>query len=605
MRIQLLLTAILITMSTSGQVQKIANIGVEGWATYTPGGRGGEIIRVTNLNASGPGSFAEAIAATGPRIVVFEVGGIIDFQGSSKGIKNPFITIAGQTAPSPGITIINGALSIQTHDVILQHIRVRPGAANHETGWEPDGISAVSAYNTIIDHCSASWAVDENCSASGPRFEGLTPDDWRSNTSHTLTMSHNIISEGLSNATHTKGEHSKGSLIHDNATEIAILNNLYASNKDRNPLFKGGARGVIVNNYIHNPGSSAIKFGFVESEWLGYEYETGMMSVVGNVMQYGPSSKAMPLCKIGFGPCEVFFQDNVAKDLSGNNVAEFSGDIEKIVDASPVWHPNISLLKSSDVKESIIKNVGARPWDRDETDTRIINEMINGGGKIIDLETEVEGLPVHEPTSAAFIENEWNLNIMMKISSDISLSAPVQGAYFFRDSLFNVEAEFNGLNVGIKSLELMVNGVSQGKLLSQPYIWNIHIDSSGSYELVVIAEEDNMMPLATETRIIHIIDPITSVESFDPFIPCFPDLRAFPNPFHESISFSYVLNEDDFVELYIYNSLGYRMKTVVSGFQTAGRHEVSWSDAGYPTGIYHSLLITGEGKRCRKVILKH
>ena len=219
--------------------------GIEGWASDTQGGKDGNIIRVTNLNAIGPGSFYEALLSSEPRIIVFEVGGVIDMGSVKINIKNPYLTIAGQTAPSPGITVINSQLVINTHDVIIQHIKLRPGAANQKVGWEPDAISTNGAYNIIIDHCSSTWAVDENCSASGPRFDGSTPDDWRDHTSHNLTISNNIIAEGLSNATHTKGEHSKGSLIHDNVTKVAVLKNLYASNMERNPLFKGGARGVI------------------------------------------------------------------------------------------------------------------------------------------------------------------------------------------------------------------------------------------------------------------------------------------------------------------------------------------------------------------------
>ena len=79
---------------------------VLGWAKATQGGKGGRILRVTNLNAAGPGSFRAAVEAEGPRIVVFEVGGVIDLDSSSIRIKNPFLTIAGQTAPSPGITFI-------------------------------------------------------------------------------------------------------------------------------------------------------------------------------------------------------------------------------------------------------------------------------------------------------------------------------------------------------------------------------------------------------------------------------------------------------------------------------------------------------------------
>src|SRR3954471_9834133 len=98
--------------------------GAVGFGTQTPGGRGGQIIKVTNLNASGPGSFAAAAATKGPRIVVFEVGGVIDLNGTVVKIAEPFITVAGQTAPNPGITFIRGGVGISTHDVVIQHVRV-------------------------------------------------------------------------------------------------------------------------------------------------------------------------------------------------------------------------------------------------------------------------------------------------------------------------------------------------------------------------------------------------------------------------------------------------------------------------------------------------
>ena len=206
--------------------------GALGWAAQTPGGRGGQIIRVTNLDASGPGSLRAAIEADGPRIVVFEVGGVIDLGKQTLRLRNPFITIAGQTAPSPGITIIRGGMDITAHDVIVQHIRIRPGSAGGEwmSGWDEDGIATVGAYNVIIDHCSLTWGTDENLSASGPRFTGSTPEEWRRGTSHNITFSNNISGESLAYSTHSKGEHSKGSLIHDNVTGLLIVGNLYAHN---------------------------------------------------------------------------------------------------------------------------------------------------------------------------------------------------------------------------------------------------------------------------------------------------------------------------------------------------------------------------------------
>ena len=163
-----------------------------GWTPNVRGGLGGEVIPVTTLASSGPGSLRAALETTGPRVVVFEVGGVIDLATESLAIQEPFVTIAGQTAPSPGITIIRGSLSIFTNDVVVQHLTVRPGDAGQAVGWEPDGISLGSAHDVIVDHCSVSWAVDENLTASGPRFDGATPDDWRANTSHRVTFSHNL-----------------------------------------------------------------------------------------------------------------------------------------------------------------------------------------------------------------------------------------------------------------------------------------------------------------------------------------------------------------------------------------------------------------------------
>jgi hypothetical protein len=411
-KLQLLQLLGLWVLSISANGQELAFPGAQGWASTTPGGRGGKIIRVTTLADKGPGSFAEAIAVADPRIIVFEVGGIIDLKGQILSIRNPFLTIAGQTAPSPGITFVDGGINVHTHDVVIQHIRIRQGAARHAKGWEPDAMATISAYNVIIDHCSFTWAVDENCSASGPRFKGDTPDEWRKNTSHRITMSNNIIAEGLSNSTHPKGEHSKGTLIHDNATEIAVLNNLYASNRDRNALFKGGARGIYVNNYIHNPGRNAIRYGLVNEEWEGHPHEKGQLTIIGNVMQHGPSSSDMPLFNAGNGPCEVYMDDNIAKGKTGQAAKLFTGDSTKLVQQKPVWYDAIRPLKAAEVQKSIIKNVGARPWDRDENDKRIIAEMLDLTGKVIDSETQVGGYPAAKSTQKAFQEKEWNLKDM-------------------------------------------------------------------------------------------------------------------------------------------------------------------------------------------------
>ena len=269
MRVSALLLALGAALSASPAIAQTAFPGAVGPAAVTHGGRGGKIIRVTNLDADGPGSFKAALEAKGPRIIVFEVGGVIDLERTTLAIKEPYLTIAGQTAPSPGITFIRGGMDIATHDVIVQHIRIRPGSAGQGwmSGWDEDSISTVGASNVIVDHCTLTWGTDENLSASGPRFTGATPEEWRRGASHDITFSNNIIAESLAYSSHSKGEHSKGSLIHDNVTGLLIVGNLYAHNYERSPLFKGGVHGIIANNLIYNPGPRAIHYNLAPEEW--------------------------------------------------------------------------------------------------------------------------------------------------------------------------------------------------------------------------------------------------------------------------------------------------------------------------------------------------
>jgi hypothetical protein len=323
---KLLLPLCLALAAPAGYAQELAFPGAVGWAATTPGGRGGKLIRVTNLNADGPGSFKAAIETKGPRIVVFEVGGVIDMGRKEINIREPFLTIAGQTAPSPGITLIKTGMNVRTHDVIVRHIRIRTGADGQpkRSGWEPDAFGTVSAYNVIVDHCTFSWALDENMSSSGPRFKGKDITEWRANTSHDVTFSYNAAYEGLADSSHSKGEHSKGSLVHDNVTNILYYRNLWANNQERSPLFKGGVHGAIVNNVIFNPGAKAVHYNLMALEWLDRPYEVGKMSVVGNVMRGGPNTEAgLPFMMLGGdGDVEYYGKDNVNVDKHGNPGAD-------------------------------------------------------------------------------------------------------------------------------------------------------------------------------------------------------------------------------------------------------------------------------------------
>lgn len=389
---------------TEAQPAWLAFPGAQGWAAMTPGGRGGRIIRVTSLAGEGPGSLREALAAKGPRIVIFEVGGVIDLDRRNLKVSEPYLTIAGQTAPSPGITLIRGGLTLAAQDVVIRHVRVRPGTAGQAkgSGWEVDALSTDRASDVIVDHCSFTWATDEGLSASGPRFDGTT--------SRRITFSNNIVAEGLSNATHSKGEHSKGTLVHDNATEVLVIGNLYAHNRERNPLFKGGAEGAVVNNLIHDPGKRAVHYNLHAGEWEGRAFRTGRLSVVGNVVQAGPSTgpDVAVFMLGGEGDLKLHAADNLSALPA---FGRFGKGSPKLLEAEtpPVWPSGLVAKPAQTVKAAVLAEAGARPWDRDPIDARILRQAVERAGRIIDSQDEVGGYPAYAPTRRPFVEAHWNL----------------------------------------------------------------------------------------------------------------------------------------------------------------------------------------------------
>src|SRR5690606_39131679 len=397
--------------------------GAQGWAADTAGGRGGQIIRVTTLATEGPGSFAEAVNTPGPRIVVFEVGGVIDLGVKTLRITEPHLTIAGQTAPAPGITLIRGGIDIATHDVIVRHLRVRPGDAGkaRRSGFDFDAISTVGARNVIVDHCSLTWGTDEGLSASGTRFVegGKTIEDFRAATSRRITFSNNLIAEGLAYSSHGKGEHSKGTLVHDHVQDILIVGNLYAHNYERNPLFKGGVSGQVINNLIYNPGARAAHYNLIAEEWLGHDYATGSMVLRGNVLRAGPDTRKLALFMIGgSGDVVLFLEYNLAVDVIGEatipEVGRYTTAPVKVnlLRSPPPLPFGVELLPSAQVQDAVIARAGATPWNRDPIDRRIVADVIEGRGEIIDSQDEVGGYPQYAETRRPFVESEWNLDTM-------------------------------------------------------------------------------------------------------------------------------------------------------------------------------------------------
>jgi hypothetical protein len=364
----------------------------EGFGIDSIAGRKGKILRVTNLDDSGPGSLRAAVEDSQPRVVVFELSGNIVLTKTMK-ITNPFITIAGQTAPSPGITVRNSTLGIRSHDILIQHIRFRLG---DEQTAAPDSADAVQllgtglgtpVYNVVLDHCSFAWGIDETLSLN---YEP-----------HDVTISNVIVSESLSHAGHPEVEHSKGLLFGNNTKNVIVMRSLLAHNVDRNPFIKGGAEAAVVNNVFYNWGKPfGARLGSSDSASWPIK-----ASIVGNTYIKGVNSPANSYAvavhqavKVG---TQLFNSKNIAIGVPPYlNEAPF----DPLVNVAPIWPKILTELPNNTVEDAVYSHAGARPNDRDAVDTRIVLETRTRSGKVIDSQKQVGGYPTLSVNKRAFVE---------------------------------------------------------------------------------------------------------------------------------------------------------------------------------------------------------
>jgi pectate lyase len=375
--------------------------GAEGFGTESIGGRGGKVYFVTNLNNSGSGSLRAAIEASGPRIVVFKTGGTISLSGTLT-IANPYVTIAGQTAPGGGISIRGGDLRIATHDVIIRYITVRrgPGGENHALNIYKHESNDI--YNIVIDHCSLSWATDENL-ASQYRV-------------YNLTVSNTISSEALNCSTHSKGCHSKGAMFaatcFDNSCtdsgsfNISFHHNLLAHFNERGPLFRVSGTGDIVNNVIYNAANS---MGMVVRYDLD-SADTMKTNWVKNYFKYGPSSggTAYEIREWDTdmqGSVEIYVEGNIGPHRTSDQAPEDYAvypDSRKYIVGTRFTAPSITETSAADAYTNVLEDSGNSQglscdgsWfsRRDSVDQRIVNDVINKTGSMINDPSEVGGWP--------------------------------------------------------------------------------------------------------------------------------------------------------------------------------------------------------------------
>ncbi|MBP5171273.1 MAG: polysaccharide lyase [Bacteroidales bacterium] len=244
--------------------------GAWGAGMFTQGGRGGKVYVVTNLEDKGPGSLREALEAEGPRIVVFRVAGTIKIDRDIN-INHPYVTIAGQTAPGDGICIA-GTLNINTYEVIVRHIRVRRGVP--VGGQGDDNIGGNPDHHIIIDHCSASWGMDENISLyrhMRPSADGKTQIK---DPARNVTIQWTISSEALNARNHAFG----GTWGGQPSTQH---HNLFACNTARNPSIGMSGAFDYRNNVVFNWRHRTMDGGD----------ETSLVNVINNYYKPGPATQ--------------------------------------------------------------------------------------------------------------------------------------------------------------------------------------------------------------------------------------------------------------------------------------------------------------------------
>lgn len=357
--------------------------GAWGGGMYSFGGRGGKVFVVSNLNDSGPGSFREACEAAGPRIVLFNVAGIIQLDTRIR-IRAPYITIAGNTAPGDGVCIAGNTVELETHDIVIRHMRFRRGAMdatdrNDSFGGNPVG-------NLMIDHVSASWGLDENMSMYRHMYQ--PPDGGKELKLPTVnvTIQNSIFSEAL-NTYH----HAFGSTI--GGLNSTFHHNIWASNTGRNPSVGMYGDFTFVNNTIFNYRHRTVDGGDHRS----------FFNIINNYFKPGPgtpdSDVRHRILKPESERSKTVFDNFGRAHVTGNIVEgnervtknNWDGGVQPSVHKTPLEkvlatiksdtpfkHAPLPIQSAKEAFEQNLARAGATLPKRDAVDARVI-EMVRTG----------------------------------------------------------------------------------------------------------------------------------------------------------------------------------------------------------------------------------
>lgn len=348
--------------------------GAEGWGAASIGGRGGQVIRVTNLNSAGSGSLAEACATAGPRIVVFDVSGVI--RGTVR-ITHPHITIAGQTAPGAGITIEGMISSFDhgVHDVIIRHLRVR---RNRTGGGSGDclqfgglGPRKTGTYNIMLDHLSLSWGNDEIIDLYN---------------AHDVTVQWCTIEESDDQG-HDKGAHNFGLIsAAEGSGAISLHHNLWAHHARRVPClapYRENAASDFCNNLIYN-----CRGGYAD-DGHGNRAKSAV-NIYKNYYLRGPDTQQR-MYPFALSPeMDYYVRDNHFEDWGDQHHPQhwrYGGKTPRWLQFNnngreidqPAKTPAIEATDARTARDHILARAGC--WPRDRVTKRTIDELQNRSGK--------------------------------------------------------------------------------------------------------------------------------------------------------------------------------------------------------------------------------
>lgn len=363
--------------------------GAEGWGKYTTGGRGGKVIIVSNLADDGAGSLRQAIKTKGPRMIVFAISGTIHLL--SPLVITGDVTIAGQTAPGDGICLADYPVSMKGNNIIIRFIRFRMGDKNQKGGMVDgnggdDAFGGLRNKNVVIDHCTMSWSTDE-------AFSVYAGDS--------CTLQWNLISEPLNYSYHFETgdkdyeHHGYGGIW--GGAHASFHHNLFAHCGNRTPRFDG-ERNIpsencdFRNNVIYDWGSNNT-----------YAGEGGNYNSVNNYYKWGPSTSAnakfrilnpykkppsLPYGKFYLTGNYVDGSTAVTDDNWQGVIMQDGTDADKQLAKVTTPFPaiDVPMQTAANAYNSILPNVGAVLPKRDTLDQRIIKNVENRSGRMIDVQ---------------------------------------------------------------------------------------------------------------------------------------------------------------------------------------------------------------------------